>query len=90
MVSIDFVKRLWHARKMSYDCAMAEGIKTRNNVPYFVQMLNKSRALEYSMDVEQLTASAEKTWVSKPFKEATSEEVAFLAQFCSDTRRRTW
>ena len=82
MVNIDFVKRLWMSRKMSYDCAMAEGIKTRNNVPFFVQMLNKSRALEYSMDVEELTASAEKTWESKPFKDATSEEVAFLAQFC--------
>ena len=52
MVNIDFVKSLWMARNMSYDCAMAEGIKTRNNVPHFIQMLNKSRALEYSMDVD--------------------------------------
>ena len=81
MVSSDFIKRLWQQRKMTTAMAMQESILSRDRVPAMVQLLEKTRCLEYSLEAELSNVAAHALWKPAPFKPPTDEELSFLKQF---------
>lgn len=81
LVDAVMVKRLWRKRKLTAAMAIRELINCRDRSHTNVAEVEKACALEYRMLCQQLQVEAEEGWRPRPWKPASTTEIAWLLQY---------